>query len=221
MRNSYATLVFDCDGVVLNSNAIKTGAFAQVAAPYGAEAAAALVTYHVQNGGISRFEKLRYFQTQILGRPHSSTEIEQLCDAYGARVFDALLTCDVAPGLRHIRKSMPNVRWMIVSGGAGNELNEVFATRGLLDLFDGGIHGSPASKDEIFERELASGRLARPAIYFGDSEYDHRAATRAEVAFVFVSGWSEFGQLDSYCRAHQVTHRATLAEAVNFAFSCE
>jgi hypothetical protein len=44
---SATTLVFDCDGVVLNSNRIKTEAFRLVAAPYGEAAAEALVQYHL------------------------------------------------------------------------------------------------------------------------------------------------------------------------------
>lgn len=51
---SDTTLVFDCDGVVLNSNRIKTEAFRVVAAPYGDAAAGALVQYHLAHGGISR-----------------------------------------------------------------------------------------------------------------------------------------------------------------------
>ena len=35
----YASLVFDCDGVVLNSNKVKTEAFYQAVLPYGEAAA--------------------------------------------------------------------------------------------------------------------------------------------------------------------------------------
>jgi beta-phosphoglucomutase-like phosphatase (HAD superfamily) len=45
----YKTLVFDCDGVILNSNRIKTEAFGQVAMQFGADAAKELVRFHVQH----------------------------------------------------------------------------------------------------------------------------------------------------------------------------
>ena len=57
----YQNLIFDCDGVILNSNKIKTNAFFAVALPYGQTAAQALVDYHLQNGGISRYRKFEYF----------------------------------------------------------------------------------------------------------------------------------------------------------------
>jgi len=54
---NYKTLVFDCDGVILNSNKLKTQAFYQATLPYGESKAQAMVNYHVQNGGISRYRK--------------------------------------------------------------------------------------------------------------------------------------------------------------------
>ena len=44
--SQYATLIFDCDGVILDSNKIKTTAFYNTALPYGEDAAEALVNYH-------------------------------------------------------------------------------------------------------------------------------------------------------------------------------
>ncbi len=66
--NSYSTLVFDCDGVVLDSNRVKTEAFRIAAGLWGAEPASALVAYHVANGGISRYVKFAHFLDQILPR---------------------------------------------------------------------------------------------------------------------------------------------------------
>ena len=62
----YQTLIFDCDGVILNSNQIKTEAFYNVAKIYGHPAAQALKEYHILNGGISRYQKFEYLLTKIL-----------------------------------------------------------------------------------------------------------------------------------------------------------
>ena len=43
MYEDIRTWFFDCDGVILDSNAAKTEAFRMVATPYGGEAAEALV----------------------------------------------------------------------------------------------------------------------------------------------------------------------------------
>jgi phosphoglycolate phosphatase-like HAD superfamily hydrolase len=195
---SYATLVFDCDGVVLDSNRIKTEAFRAAAQPWGEAAAEALVAHHVANGGISRHRKFAHFLETILpehvrdvvpGR--DGPDLDDLLAAYAQAVRSGLLSCDVAEGLQTLRTATSHARWCIVSGGDQAELREIFAARGLDDLFDGGIFGSPDSKDMIFSRELSSESIQVPALFLGDSRYDYEAAARAGLDFVFISAWSE------------------------------
>lgn len=57
----YQTPAFDCDGVVLNSNKIKTEVFYEATKHFGYDSALALVDYHVRNGDISRYVKYKYF----------------------------------------------------------------------------------------------------------------------------------------------------------------
>ena len=51
---SLACIVFDCDGVILDSVPTKTRAFARLAEPYGAEARDRFVMYHMTHGGVSQ-----------------------------------------------------------------------------------------------------------------------------------------------------------------------
>ena len=64
--NRYKTLIFDCDGVILDSNRLKTQAFFEASKRYGKRAATKLVEYHLENGGVSRFKKFEYFFSDIL-----------------------------------------------------------------------------------------------------------------------------------------------------------
>lgn len=87
----YRTLVFDCDGVILNSNGIKTEAFHTVAMPYGESAAAELVSYHVLNGSISRFGKFEYLLSNIVPSKQGPA-IAELLSGYAIYVRQRLLT---------------------------------------------------------------------------------------------------------------------------------
>ena len=74
----YQTIIFDCDGVVLNSNFQKIEAYRNTALKYGAtqDQAQALVDHHVSLTGISRYVKFDYFLKEIIktdvkiGRAH-------------------------------------------------------------------------------------------------------------------------------------------------------
>ena len=187
----YKTLIFDCDGVVLNSNQVKTDAFYQAALPYGEAAAQRLVNYHVQNGGISRYKKFAYFLEHLIEPSQVGPTLDELLTSYATEVHEGLMSCKVAEGLYALRDHTLYAHWLIVSGGDQAELREVFSARGLDDLFDGGIFGSPDTKDEILERELINKNIQLPALFLGDSKYDYQAATGAELEFVFISDWSE------------------------------
>lgn len=189
--DDYASLVFDCDGVVLDSNRVKTEAFRQAALPYGEAAAEALVAHHVARGGVSRYKKFAHFLDAIVPAGADGPGLEDLLDRYAAFVRDGLRSCAVTPDLERLRDATPKARWFIVSGGDQSELREVFAARGLDTLFDGGVFGSPDSKDEILAREIGAGRMPEPGLFLGDSVYDHTAASHAGLDFVFISGWTE------------------------------
>lgn len=187
----YQTLVFDCDGVVLNSNKIKTQAFYEATKHFGHEPAQALVEYHVANGGISRYAKIHYFITQILKQEFDPTLNEDLLQRFAQAVKDGLMSCEVAEGLDQLKAQTPNANWLIVSGGDQQELRDVFAARDLAKYFEGGIFGSPDTKDTILARELENGNISRSALFLGDSKYDYQAAKTAELDFVFLTQWTE------------------------------
>lgn len=208
----YKTLVFDCDGVVLDSNKVKTEAFYQAALSYGKAAADALVSYHVRHGGVSRYKKFEYFLEHIVAG-QEGLGLDELLHSYATSVEQGLLQCSVAPGLQLLREAMQDSRWLIVSGGDQNELRDIFLRRKISDLFDGGIFGSPDTKEVILEREIARDNILLPALFLGDSKYDHVAASSVGLDFLFVSAWSEFKEWHSYCQEHGLAVAASLQAA--------
>lgn len=199
----YQTLVFDCDGVVLNSNKVKTEAFYKAALPYGEDAAQQLVDYHVARGGISRYKKFEWFVENVVAGKQGPS-LEQLLAAYAAEVRHGLLTCEIAEGLAELRKKTSHANWLIVSGGDQQELREVFTERGIASLFDGGVFGSPDSKDKILVREIRNKNINHPSLFIGDSQYDHEAAMKVNMSFVFLDKWSEFDAMEEYSKNNRI-----------------
>lgn len=207
----YQSLIFDCDGVVLNSNRVKTEAFYKAALPYGREAAQALVDYHLRRGGISRYKKFEWFLREVV-LDREGPGKQNLLDSYSREVRDGLLTCDVAPGIYNLRKRTGKANWLIVSGGDQQELREVFSTRDLADLFDGGVFGSPDDKSTILARELKNGNIRQKALFLGDSRYDHIAARDSAIDFLFLSRWTEFVEWREYCKRENIAVINSLQE---------
>jgi len=199
----YATLIFDCDGVIFDSNKVKTDAFYNAALPYGASAAEALMEYHAKHGGISRYVKFEYFLKNIVKTKIEKTKLDILLDDYACEVLEGLLSCQISPGINKLRR-ITQSKWLVVSGGDQNEIRNVFARRNLVENFNGGIFGSPETKDTIFSRELRSNNIKLPALYIGDSKYDYQAAKAANIDFVFAYDWTEVSDWREYCKEYEL-----------------
>jgi phosphoglycolate phosphatase-like HAD superfamily hydrolase len=199
----YASIVFDCDGVLLDSNALKTQSFYRAALPYGESHATSLMNYHKTNGGISRYLKFQHFLDHMVPGLEGPG-LDGLLERYANEVRDGLLACAIAQGLGELRKRTVGSRWHVVSGSDQAELRALLATRGLAELFDGGIFGSPDAKSEILPRELAAANIREPALFLGDSKYDCEVSLAHGLDFVFVSAWTEVEDWQEWAKAQDL-----------------
>lgn len=216
--SNYSTIVFDCDGVILNSNKVKTDAFYFSTLSYGEEAAKAMICYHTANGGVSRYEKFDYFLESILHvKENEKKELKRrLLNSYSCYVRDRLLSCEVAPGLEALRACTSSARWLIVSGSDQSELQDVFSKRGIDHLFDGGIFGSPDDKFTILNREISNANIVFPALFVGDSKLDFEASRQSRLEFVYLYGWSEWTKGSEYGSMHGFPVLAYLQDLLEF-----
>ncbi len=204
---NYGSFVFDCDGVVLNSNHVKTNAFKVATLPYGKEASDSFISYHKQNGGVSRLIKFQYFLEKIL-KVNRKDEFDQiinnLLNVYSQKVWQGLMECSITPGLNELRHFTSNLPWFIISGGDQDELRKLFLQRNISHLFNGGIFGSPDDKNAILTKQISQGNLPFPSLFIGDSKLDHLSAKKNGLDFVFVRAWTDFNDYHQYCKINKI-----------------
>jgi phosphoglycolate phosphatase-like HAD superfamily hydrolase len=190
---AYRTWVFDCDGVLLDSNSLKTEAFRLEAERFGSGAADELVRYHQAHGGISRQVKSRYFFEEILGRAAIDDEIDEFLRGFAARVRNGLASVPADEALVPLLVELGRheCRLFVVSGGDEDEVRNELDARDLSGHF-AGVYGSPSSKPTIIAQIERDGLLERPAVLVGDSRLDAECAERFDLEFVFVEHWSEW-----------------------------
>ena len=208
----FDTFVFDCDGVILNSNHVKTEAFFNSALDYGLSAAEQLRDYHVKNGGVSRYIKYRYFLETIVGKGFEEQEYQSLLKKFSQEVIKGLECCELATGLKELREQTESANWLVVSGGDQSELRQVFRKRCINTCFDGGIFGSPDDKESILKREIARGNIKRKALFIGDSKYDYKASQKAGLEFLFLSSWTEVGEWERWVDDNRINHLSSISE---------
>jgi len=210
----YKCWAFDCDGVLIDSNTVKTQAFHDIALQFGIEVANSLVAYHVKFGGISRFAKFEYLFSDILCREPKSGELESLLKQFSKVTMAKLLECEEAPHLHDVLKAASqNAKIFVVSGGLQNEVREVLKQKGLADYFTD-IFGSPDNKAQIFSRERENGQMAGPAVFVGDAQYDHEMAEKFGFDFIFATDWTDFEGWSDYLKDKDVKIMASVADVL-------
>ena len=200
----YHSLIFDCDGVILNSNQIKSDAFYNVAKQFGDIAAKKLLKFHLENGGISRYKKFEYLMSNLIKNDESKKTIDDLCNEFSVMVVKNLIKAEINENLLNFIESNKEKNLLVVSGGDQNELRSVFKKRNLLNLFKGGIYGSPENKINIFTKLKKNKIIMDPAIYFGDSKYDYFSSKECNLNFCFVSHWTEVNDWRDFCKSESI-----------------
>jgi len=184
----WAAVLFDFDGVILDSVDVKTRAFARMFAEYGPEIERQVVAYHLEHGGVSRFEKFRYYYEQLLGRPINDAQVNELAGRFSALVLAQVLSSPFMPGARETlgRLKQAGVPAHVVSGTPHDEINHIVRALGLADFFED-ILGSPRQKHDLIAELLMRHRYsAGHCLYVGDALSDYHAAQRAGVCFLGI-----------------------------------
>jgi len=177
-------IIFDCDGVILESVPVKTRAFARLAEPFGPEAVDRLVKYHTVHGGVSRYKKFEWLYREVLGREIGPEELEALGRRYAELAFEEVCRCALVPGVEEVLRSRQGRTPMYVCSGAPHEeLNVIMRRRGLHPYF-AGIYGSPPAKDELLREIIRlAGVEPASAVMVGDSVTDRDAAAAVGTLF--------------------------------------
>lgn len=214
----YKTIVFDCDGVVLNSNKVKVDAYYQVAKRMGGTdtQAQAFVQHHINKGSFPRNGKIEYYLKEIVHQPVTQDTIKRYIAVFEEILDKTLMTCEVATGLTELKAATPQARWMLLSGGDQQELRRIFARRNLAEMFEAGIFGGPDIKETVLAREKANGNIQMPALFLGDSKYDYQAAIGAGLDFVFLTGWTEVVDWQSFCETNNIATRENINGFLSF-----
>ena len=110
-------IAFDFDGVLAESVDVKTRAYVSLFEEYGQDVVSKIVNYHMKNGGVSRFVKLRTIYDKILKKPLSEDMFKSLCDQFSNIVVDEVVAAPWVEGAREFLENNKNRSlFFIVSG---------------------------------------------------------------------------------------------------------
>lgn len=186
MASPIACVVFDFDGVILESADVKTEAFVALYADHGAEIVEQVRAHHLANLGISRWKKFAWIAEHVLRRPLSDDDSAALGRRFTelafARVLAAPFVAGAEAALAHLTaRGLP---MYVASGTPVEELAQIVAHRGLGPVFRA-VHGAPSEKPAVLRQILDQlGLSPEQLLFIGDGMTDYRAAAATGVAFL-------------------------------------
>lgn len=178
-------IVFDFDGVILESGDVKTDAFVELFAEHGAEVQERVRAHHLENLGVSRFKKFSWIYENVLRAPLSDDGSKALGDKFSALALDKVLTSPFVPGAREALIALAaKYPLFVASGTPQNELDMIVDRRELRSLFRE-VHGTPSEKPEIINGIMQRYSFVQAEVLFiGDGTSDHKAAVATGVEFL-------------------------------------
>jgi phosphoglycolate phosphatase-like HAD superfamily hydrolase len=184
--HNYDTILWDFDGVILDSMSVRDKGFELVLDHFEPEHVAQLLDFHRRNGGLSRYVKFRYFYEEILKEELSDERLAELAQSFSDIMLNELGNPDLLMADTHafLQSAISRFRMHVVSGSDQKELRQLCDQLNLTRFFQS-IHGSPTPKTELV-RNLLIGHQYEPerTVLIGDSGNDLDAARDNGIAFI-------------------------------------
>lgn len=189
--SDYGVLIFDCDGVILNSNKLKIDAMRIALIESGITATEVdnCVNFFTHNFGKSRFYHVDHFVEKLLKIKNSIVEKFKidLLASYSKQCKSLYLLADITPFISEVFSKSSTMKY-VASGSEQQELREVFQQREL-DCYFREILGSPEKKVNHVTHVLAKNPSSK-AVMIGDAVSDLEAAKDNNIDFIFYSPFS-------------------------------
>lgn len=178
-------IIFDFDGVILDSVPTKTEAFKKLFEDFPRNLVDELIYYHKINGGKSRYIKIKYFFNELLNKEISENEILEYAKKYSILTKEELANPKylIEDSLDFIKQNYKKYNFHIASGADEEDLKYICEKLNLSQYFLS-INGSPIIKSEIVKNILTHNQYKKEeTILIGDSINDYEAANINNIGF--------------------------------------
>lgn len=183
--SKFKIVFWDFDGVIKESVEVKTQAFQKLFQFSGKEVVEKVTEHHLNNGGMSRFQKIPIYLTYAGVEISPATEL-LYCNNFGDLVEEAVVKADWVEGVEDIIKNKCNTsqHYILVTATPQNEIERILNRLSIMLDFSN-IFGAPMTKSEAITSCLDIYRIPpKETIMIGDSRADYEASRNCGTNFI-------------------------------------
>jgi len=174
-------IIFDFDGVIVDSHKVKDKAFYELFSGYGNKIAKKTQLYHLKNIGKSRFFKFDYIVKNILKEKSSNQKLKILSYQFDKITINKIIKLKAVPYLLAFLKKNNNKFIYHISTGTPQDLMIKILKKKKLDSYFEKIYGSPSSKISHIKK-IKKNR--KKTLFIGDSYEDYLSCKKTKTKFV-------------------------------------
>ncbi len=179
------SILWDFDGVILDSMKIKGDGFIELFKGYDEDSIKQIKKYHYDNGGVSRFDKIKYFYQEILNENILEDKVLELANKF-SKIIEIKLYDEsnlIEETVNFIKENYQKYNFHIVSGAEHNELNSLCDSFEISQYFIS-INGSPTKKDILVKNVIEQYKYNKEEmILIGDAMTDYNASKKNGIKF--------------------------------------
>lgn len=177
-------LLFDMDGVLIESVDAKTNAFRRAFSRYPV-LLDEIMQYHIDNPGISRYEKIPYIFRYILNIPLTKQDEKELLSDLSEFVNEEMMGVELVSGCHEFfTRLSPSIPCAVVSAAPEEDATSILRTKGISKYFSI-ITGSPIGKKENAGDIIRHYQVDPTNVLFiGDAIADYEAAQHVGCRFI-------------------------------------
>ena len=179
------TIFWDFDGVILDSMKVRDWGFEQIFKSFKKEDIDRLLKYHRENGGLSRYVKIRYFFEELLSQSIEEEEVLVYAEKFSRLMRKELINPSnlIVDSVKFIKNNFKRYNFHIVSGSDQEELRFLCKELNINKYFNS-INGSPTDKSILIKNILNNHDISlENCCLIGDSINDFEAALKNKIKF--------------------------------------
>lgn len=188
----YKAIVFDFDGVIVDSEPIKQGGYSCMFSEFGEAVPEAAVREGLEafaEGGGNRFEIIREILRRRDGTEPEESSVRRYAERYGSVVEKKVQSLVVPPGVFATLATLAGAYPLYINSRTPSRpLAATIRSLGLSRFFKGVLGGELTKVDNL--ARIAEDEDAMPAemLFVGDSRGDEQAAKKYGCVFIGVGG---------------------------------
>ncbi|MDO8662379.1 MAG: HAD-IA family hydrolase [Candidatus Omnitrophota bacterium] len=181
---NHKVIVFDFDGVIVESNGIKHDAFSSIFRRYP-KYYKTMMSFHYEHNHLPRQDKFRYLVKELMGKTDCEDDVASLTYEFEGLTRQRIISCPYVAGAREcIDYFSDRLPLYIVSATPEAELMIILEARDMIKKFKG-VYGPPMTKSHAFKTIIGQEQVAAFQVLFvGDSIEDYSVAKEAGIYFV-------------------------------------